>query len=388
MGIENFYKFLKNKNIVGVEIDNNYGKKFEGTNVLVDTSIYINKFVQVHRGKYLSDIVDKNGTIITHIPAFLFFTIQLMKKGQRPVFIFDGTRDFHLKKMVSEKRKKGKEDASKKLANLLPTDKGFKTAFQQSFSVQDSMLKLLKDVFDLAGIDYIVASGEADPLCAALIMKGYASTIYTEDSDILVYGAESTIRNNGKMVEYKRSDILTALNISNEEFISICIAAGCDYCSNIDKVGLITLYKLIIDMRKVEPINNVRQILEHYKNNSNKVISTELEKNMIDAFDFFMTVNNDSTQDKIIEECDLSHTIIMNKDAVRTIDKDGLTNLLTDINSYQNFHTNTTIQNTVRDIIAVQQNVAPQIVVHNKINGINNIDDNSNKMKELEDMFQ
>ena len=45
------------------------------------------------------------------------------------------------------------------------------------------------------GIPYIVSNEEADSQCAYLSKKGIVYGVYTEDMDILTFGAQKIIRN-------------------------------------------------------------------------------------------------------------------------------------------------------------------------------------------------
>jgi DNA excision repair protein ERCC-5 len=47
------------------------------------------------------------------------------------------------------------------------------------------------------GIPYIEAPEEADSQCAWLVKNGFASSVLTEDMDILTFGANKIYRNLG-----------------------------------------------------------------------------------------------------------------------------------------------------------------------------------------------
>ena len=120
----------------------------------------------------------------------------------------------------------------------------------------------VKDLLDGYGIKYIDAKGEADILCASLVLKKKVSAVLTEDMDLFVYGCPHVLRylslSNHNSLEYDLNSILKTLSINLSNFQYICILAGTDY--NISKKNIFyyfNLYKKFIkeDIKNLNFIN-------------------------------------------------------------------------------------------------------------------------------------
>ena len=91
----------------------------------------------------------------------------------------------------------------------------------------------VKKLMDLYGVCYTQAEGEADALCAKLVMKNEAYACLSEDMDMFVYGCPRVLRYisllNSNVVLYNLKDILYILDLSLDEFKQLCILSGTDY---------------------------------------------------------------------------------------------------------------------------------------------------------------
>ena len=68
------------------------------------------------------------------------------------------------------------------------------------------------------GVTYIEAKGEADQLCAKLVIKRYAYACLSEDMDLFVYGCPRVIRYlsliNETVIIYYLDNILNDLDLT------------------------------------------------------------------------------------------------------------------------------------------------------------------------------
>ena len=122
--------------------------------------------------------------------------------------------------------------------------------------VNDKDIQNLKRLFDLFGIPYIIADGEAESLCSKLCEMGVVHGCLSEDTDILANGGLLFIRNfnpdKNIIEEYSLTSILNKLDIDYLQFIDICILCGCDYTTKIIGIGPITSLKLIKTYKNLE----------------------------------------------------------------------------------------------------------------------------------------
>jgi len=86
---------------------------------------------------------------------------------------------------------------------------------------------------DAYGVMYRDAEGEADQMCAALVLSGKAWACMSDDMDLLVYGCSRVLRHfsiAGKNVlVYHMENILTDLRMDMDTFRKITVLSGTDY---------------------------------------------------------------------------------------------------------------------------------------------------------------
>eukprot|EP00899_Mesostigma_viride_P006141 jgi/Mesvir1/15528/Mv03179-RA.1 len=92
----------------------------------------------------------------------------------------------------------------------------------------------------LMGFPVVFAEGEAEALCAELNKQGLVDAVVSPDSDTLVHGARTVIKeltmNNNKdaSLELYRASTLEANHLHQEHLVALALCLGCDY----DKAGL------------------------------------------------------------------------------------------------------------------------------------------------------
>lgn len=269
MGTTGFWSFYHDL-IQTIPLDNIKGKI-----LFIDIILYIHKYViGIRKSGY--DMKTKDGKVINHIYALCKILKNFMEIDIFPVLVFDG-KSPDIKEETVEKRKeqtgfsieKCNEIIMEKLDNLenvenienldifneFVTDEEYIKYFKRSFILTPQMIQECKNFLDKCGIPYVNSIGEADPQCVGLhhYYKNISSGIYSEDSDILLYGAEFLyrdidIKNNTISVLYKHSIIeylqkktnnickkfnLPDKTITQDILIDFSIIMGNDYCNGI-----------------------------------------------------------------------------------------------------------------------------------------------------------
>jgi flap endonuclease-1 len=242
MGIQYLNSFLKRNtnehSIKKLKLNELYGKT-----IVIDTSIYLYRFLAEEA------LLDNMYTMLS---LFKYYNIA-------PIFVFDGKAPQEKNKLL-DKRKNDKVDAeveyNKLKLILLDTDIGPKYDVMQEEMIllKKKFVRLKKeDILDVQklmrafGVTYLDADGEADALCAKLVIKKQAFACLSEDMDLFVYGCPRVLRYlsllNETVVIYLLDKILIDLNMTQSEFKEICILSGTDYnySANINT----TLYKTI-----------------------------------------------------------------------------------------------------------------------------------------------
>jgi len=260
MGIKSLTPSIKKYSPNSIVHDNLY--KLSGKRVAVDASLII--YQQLLRHQLLKN---KKGEITNHITGLFYKLVNYLSLNIEVIFVFDG-KPPDLKQECIKGRKKKQQDAKDKMESC--------ENVEQKNELEKSTLRLTKDMIDnvkklldFMGISYIhMDIGEGEAIAAELCRIGYVDYVLTEDMDTLVYGSPKLIRNCLDK-SLKRKDIVSIIDydemikgfeMTDEQFVKFCILCGCDYCTNIPKVGNTTALKLI------KQFNTIEEIVENIKN--------------------------------------------------------------------------------------------------------------------------
>lgn len=301
MGIKHLNKFFKTEcgeSIKAITIAELSGKK-----IAVDISIYMYKY-------------ESNEGLIENMYLLLS---TFRQHNIIPIFVFDGKPPTE-KKALLQKRKEDKKGAEKeynilkqKLENNMPDDdkqeiiSNMDLLKKQFIYITKEKISIVKSLIRSYGATYYDAPGEADELCALLVLKNKVWACLSEDMDMFVYGCTRVIRYlslfNRSAVLYDMKGILEKLGLTQKELREICVLSGTDYnIQNCDKTkNKPNLYETIKLFEKYKNENkNKNNDLEFYewlKINFTYITDYELLKTIYDIFDLKNT--NLTTFEKI-----------------------------------------------------------------------------------------
>lgn len=249
MGIQHLNRFLKEKcNAVASNKDAIRHISFNdlrGKRIVVDTSIYMYKF-------------SGEGSLIDN----MYQMIALFRmNGIIPYFVFDGKppqQKYELLKIRKEEKIIAEEkfkQLNEKLADISDYEEkreinGELDSLRRKFvRLSANDIENVKKLMDLCGVSYCVANGEADKLCAKLVVTKTVYACLSEDMDLFVYGCPRVLRYisllKSSFVMYDFKKILECLKINMENFRKICVISGTDYNYMMAKSKNINLYKTI-----------------------------------------------------------------------------------------------------------------------------------------------
>lgn len=255
--------------------------EYSGMVIAIDVSIYIYKYIYNN-----SD----------HIEGLTRLCLRLLKNNIIPLFVFDGAPPKEKNDTLQQRKDRrtyyiNKKDNLKQIIyqreqiekgltveNMIDEDEEIKELTVEEINkeimrlekkiifVKSEHIESSKKLFELFGIKYIVANGEAEQLCANLCKLNIVDGCISEDTDILANGGHLFLINfnadNNSIEEYCLVGILDSLEINYEQFIDLCILCGCDYTSKINGIGPIGAYKLI---KKHSNIDNIMNEIKKYK---------------------------------------------------------------------------------------------------------------------------
>lgn len=261
------YSYFKHKRIA-IDSDNVLRKLMSRAHkeVVNDTDVTV---TELEREKIIKRWVH-------HIKNFI---LDFLKHHITLIFIFDGAyvedKIETQQKRRDEKRKRVKDadDLKTKIFELHELErtpamlKELRKKMQYLSYIDKDEKEYVKGLLSAAGFPIIVANGDGEQLCAMLCISGKVKAVYSTDTDMLAYGSPLSITDsagyvydnkNGTRELYlkctKFIPILAKLNIEYPTFLDLCIMSGCDYNSNIYRVGISSSYKMLQKCGKIEDI--------------------------------------------------------------------------------------------------------------------------------------
>lgn len=190
----------------------------------------------------------------------------LLDFGITPYLVFDGDA-VPSKKETNSKRREERE-AAKELGLMLFRS-GKKDQAQQELqkavSITPQMTYNLIEELRRMNVQVLVAPYEADAQLVYLEKTGIIDGIISEDSDLLVFGAQRLITKldqHGSCAEIRRADLILNKTVSfagwsDSMFRRMAILSGCDYLKNINGIGLKTAYDFVKRHKEISKITRM-----------------------------------------------------------------------------------------------------------------------------------
>ena len=323
MGIKHLNKFLREEAqqcIKFISLAELSGKK-----IAIDISIYMYKYAS-------------EGTLLENMYLMLS-TLRYYEIV--PVFIFDGKPPPEKKELL-QKRKEDKQEAEKEYNQLKKQleNKTIDDVEKQEVVNNMDILKKkfihigkteidsVKSLIRAYGATYYDAPGEADELCASLVIKNKVWACLSEDMDMFVYGCNRVLRYlsllNKTVVLYDTKDILNTLGITQKELREICVISGTDYNYNENKNDdnskkASSLYKTLAYFKKYHKEKSVLGFYEWLKENTDYIQDYE---NLLNIYNLF-ELNQEHTHLTIFENIKIINGPIMKEDIRNIIKIEG-----------------------------------------------------------------
>ena len=299
MGIQFLNKILRencDKSIWQIGIAELSGKK-----IAVDISIYLYKY-------------ESNGTLLESI--YLMLAI-FREYNIIPIFVFDGKPPPEKKELLQKRRqdKAAAKNEYNKLKDQLDQIQIESNNYEkneivatmdqlkkQFVYITHEKIEKVKELIRAYGATYYDAVGEADELCALLVIKKKAWACLSEDMDMFVYGCNRVLRylslTNQSIVLYHTKGILANLNMTQKEFREICVLSGTDY--NINANSFI-LPNTIALFRKYKELNKDLNNATFYDwiRETNLNLDTNLLKKINSMFDILDIKHSITTLENI-----------------------------------------------------------------------------------------
>ncbi|KFB47549.1 AGAP011448-PA-like protein [Anopheles sinensis] len=236
-------------------------KQYFGRKVAIDASMSLYQFLIAVRAEG-AQLTSVDGETTSHLMGTFYRTIRLLENGLKPVYVFDG-KPPDLKSGELNKRAERREEAQKALdkATEAGAVEDMEKFNRRLVKVTKTHVSEAKELLRLMGVPYVEAPCEAEAQCAALVRAGKVYATATEDMDALTFGSTVLLRRltfsearKMPVQEFTYEKVLKGFELTQDEFIDLCILLGCDYCDTIRGIGPKKAIELINKHRTIEKI--------------------------------------------------------------------------------------------------------------------------------------
>lgn len=220
-------------------------EQLNGKTLAIDSSNMLFQFLSSIRQPDGTPLQDSKGRVTSHIVGLASRIPNLIEKGIKPIFVFDGISP-KLKKKEQERRRAVKEIAEEKFEEA--EEAGNKELMlkyaKMSTRMTSEMVRESKELLSAMGLPVIQAPSEAEAQCSLICKKKEAWAVASQDYDCLLYGAPRVIQSltlsqkrrlsSGKTVTVtpeliELKDVLSELKLTQDQLIVLGILVGTDF---------------------------------------------------------------------------------------------------------------------------------------------------------------
>ena len=218
----------------------------KGKTMVADGNNMLYQFLSNIRARDGTLFTDHNGHVTSHLIGLFSRTTNLMQKGIRLAFVFDGVAP-EMKHKELTKRAEVKKEAQKKYEEALVSEdmEAMQKYAARTSRLTKDMISQAQLLLDGLGIPNFQAPSEGEAQAAHIVKKGQAWAVASQDYDSLLYGTPFLIQNlsvegrrkiPGKfayttieptLIDLKEN--LDALQLNKEQLLWLAILVGTDY---------------------------------------------------------------------------------------------------------------------------------------------------------------
>ncbi len=243
-----------------------------GKKVAIDAYNTLYQFLSTIRQYDGSPLMDSKNNITSHLSGVFYRTMNIMKQGVKPCYVFDGKPPSFKQQTISDRiniREQAKLDYEKALA-----DKDFekaKSKASQSSRLTKEMISEVKELLTIMGVPWVQAPSEGEAQASYMCNKGEVFACVSQDYDSLLFKTPILIRNlniTGKrkvpnkniyvQVNPERFNLkeeLNRLGLFHDQLIMLGILVGTDYNpKGVFGIGPKKAYQLVKEKQSFESV--------------------------------------------------------------------------------------------------------------------------------------
>lgn len=238
----------------------------------VDAYNTLYQFLAIIRQPDGTPLKDRRGRVTSHLSGLLYRTANLIEKGIKLVFVFDG-KPPELKAQEINRRRIVKAEAVVHYERALKEGKmaEARTYAQATSQLKDVMVEDAKMLLDALGVAWIQAPSEGEAQASFMASRGDAWAVASQDHDSLLFDAPRMVKNlaitgrrklprreayvevEPRLVELGK--VLRELAVTREQLVDIGILIGTDFNPDgVKGIGPKTAVKLIHEHGTLERV--------------------------------------------------------------------------------------------------------------------------------------
>ncbi|MEK6967978.1 MAG: flap endonuclease-1 [Nanoarchaeota archaeon] len=218
----------------------------KGKIIVIDGFLVLYQFLTSIRQQDGTPLLDSKGRVTSHLQGLFARTTNMMQKGIKLAFVFDGQAPI-LKKKIQEARSKIKKEAMKNFeeAEQEQNIELMKKYAGRTARLTPEMVEESKNLLAALGIPWVQAPSEGEAQAAAIVSNGDAYAVGTQDADALLFGAPCLIKNltisekkktpnklsfiSIKPTKIVLAEVLASLEVTQDQLIAMGMLVGTDY---------------------------------------------------------------------------------------------------------------------------------------------------------------
>ena len=218
----------------------------KGRIIILDAYNVLYQFLTTIRGRDGALLMDSKGNVTSHLVGLFSRTTNLMQRGIKIAFVFDG-KPPELKRKTAEHRNILKLEAEKKYMEAKSKEdiEDMKKYASRMTRLTKDMAEESKKLIAFLGLPVVQAPSEGEAQAAYMISKNKGYAVGSQDFDSLIHGATKLVRNlsiagkrkKGKTLGYEAvkpelielSENLNSLGIDQNQLTALAMIIGTDY---------------------------------------------------------------------------------------------------------------------------------------------------------------
>jgi flap endonuclease-1 len=217
-----------------------------GKIIVVDAFNMLYQFLTTIRMPDGTPLKDSQGRVTSHLVGLFARTTNLMERGVKLAFVFDGKKPV-LKRREVERRVAAKQDAAAKYSAAVESRdvEAMKKFAGRTVSLTPEMVEETKTLLRALGLPVIQAPSEAEAQASRYVREGHAFAVASQDADCLLFGCPRYIRNlslsgrrkkpgtplyitvEPELIDLQRN--LALLRLTQQQLISLGMLVGTDF---------------------------------------------------------------------------------------------------------------------------------------------------------------